>query len=167
MVSVFAFGWVLFGSLPDRGHETTEVVRFNVAEMQAGEYRLVEWQKKPLFIVKRKPEWEAALLSADVELYHDADSSKSSQPESASNPLRSARSGWFVTIGLGTGMGCALVFSAPDADNGAFKAAGGFIDGCDQSHYDLAGRVYDNQHARRNTVVPVWSKVEGEILVGG
>lgn len=167
VISVLAFGWVLFGSLPERGSETTEVTRFNVADMQPGEYRLVEWQKKPLFIVNRKSEWEAALQGADAALYHDPDSSKSSQPQLAANPLRSVQSGWFVTLGLGTGMGCTLVFSGPDANKSGVEAAGGFVDGCDQSHYDLAGRVYVRQQAKRNTVVPRWSFKDGEILIGG
>jgi len=162
MASVFAFAWVLFGSLPERGRDASEVVRISVVDLQPGDHLLVEWQKKPLYIVYRKPEWEAALLSADYDLYHDPESSQSIQSESATNVLRSPQSGWFVTLGLGTGMGCTLVFSEPDADN-----AGGFIDGCDQSRYDLAGRVFDGQQAQRNTVIPNWSLVDGEVLVGG
>jgi len=162
MASLFAFAWVLFGSLPERGHEASEVVRFDVTDLQPGDHLLVEWQKKPLYIVYRKPEWEVALLTAEHDLYQDFASNHSSQPETATNVLRSPQSGWFVTLGLGTGMGCTLVFSEPYADN-----AGGFIDGCDQSRYDLAGRVYDDQQAQRNTVIPNWSFVDGEILVGG
>ena len=167
MVAVLAFAWVLFGSFPERGQETAEVVRFNVADMQPGDYRLVEWQKKPLFIVRRKPEWETALISADTALYRDPDSSKSIQMESAVNPQRSVQSGWFVTLGLGTGMGCTLVFFEPNANESGARATGGFVDSCDQSYYDLAGRVYIDQHARRNTVVPRWKYVDGQILLGG
>lgn len=167
MIAVLSFAWVLFGSLPERSRETSEVVRFDVADMQPGDYRLVEWQKKPLFIVYRKPEWEAALIAADGSLYHDPVSSESLQMASAVNPLRSAQSGWFVTLGLGTGMGCTLVFSEPNINATGIAAAGGFTDGCDQSRYDLAGRAYVGQQAKRNTVVPKWSLVNGEILVGG
>jgi len=167
MAAVLAFGWVLFGSLPERGPDATEVVRFNVADMQPGEHKLVEWQNKPLFIVYRKAEWEASLAGAEDALYHDAASRESTQPQSAANPLRSPQSGWFVTLGLGTGMGCTLVFLQPDARKTGFEVSGGFVDGCDQSYYDLAGRVYNNQQARRNTVIPKWSLVDGEVLVGG
>lgn len=173
VAAVLAFVWVLFGSLPDRRPETTEIVRFDISDMQPGDHRLVEWQKKPLFIVHRKPEWEAALMNADAALYHDPHSRKSSQMETAANSLRSAQSGWFVTLGLGTGMGCILAFKEPDllggggTDSVEQVDAGGFYDGCDQSYYDLAGRVYAEQQARRNTVVPQWSLSDGEILVGG
>lgn len=167
MVAVIAFVWVLFGSLPERGQEAAELVRFEVTDMQPGDHRLVEWQKKPLLIVYRKPAWEEALMSADESLYHDPQSRQSLQMESAANPLRSAQRGWFVTLGLGTGMGCTLVLIEPDKRLVGIKAAGGFVDGCDQSHYDLAGRVYRGQQAKRNTVVPKWSLLDGEILVGG
>ena len=153
--------------MPQRDRDVAEVTRFNVADMQPGDYLLVEWQRKPLFIVYRKPAWEASLLSGGDELYRDPDSSQSSQPEAATNALRSPVSGWFVTLGLGTGTGCSLVFSEPEdgelavaggvEDTDGFIDAGGFVDGCDQSHYDLAGRVYREQQARRNTVVPEWS----------
>lgn len=167
MMAVFAFLWVLFGSLPKRGPDSLEVIRYDIDDMRPGDHRLVEWHKKPLYIVRRKPGWEAALISADVALYHDPQSLDSSQPMAASNPLRSPLRGWFVTLGLGTGMGCTLVFSLPNAVASGVRAAGGFIDGCDQSYYDLAGRVYADQQARRNTVVPRWELAGGEILVGG
>ncbi len=171
MAAVCTFIWVLAGSLPQRDRGVAEITRFNVAGMQPGDHILVEWQRKPLFIVYRKPAWETALLAAADELYQDPDSSRSSQPQAATDALRSPISGWFVTLGLGTGMGCSLVFSQPaDAESvtaGGVGDAGGFVDGCDQSHYDLAGRVYREQQARRNTVVPEWSLVGSEILVGG
>ena len=165
MVSLCTFIWVLSGSLPRRDHNALEVTRFNVADMHPGDHLLVEWQRKPLIIVYRKPAWETLLLAASAELYHDPDSILSSQPEAATNALRSPVRGWFVTLGLGTGAGCSLIISEPE--NAESGDAGGFIDGCDQSRYDLAGRVYSRQQARRNTVVPVWSLVGDEILVGG
>ena len=173
MVALCTFVWVLLGSLPERDRNTAEVTRYNVADMQPGDHRLVEWQRKPLFIVYRKAAWETALLSASDELYHDPDSIRSSQPEEATKTLRSPVRGWFVTLGLGTGSGCSLVISKPvddeseASDSASENDAGGFTDGCDQSRYDLAGRVYDRQQARRNTVVPDWSFAGNEILVGG
>lgn len=170
MVALGAFLWVLFGSIPEKDRQVIETTRFNVADMRPGEHLLVEWQKKPLYIVYRKPEWEAALLSANDKLLHDPDSARSTQPTAATNALRSSVPGWFVTLGLGTGMGCTLLFSEPDETDLAVdgvRDAGGFVDGCDRSRYDLAGRVYVDQQARRNTVVPNWSLVDGEILVGG
>ena len=175
LAAVCAFIWVLSGSVPERDRTAGEVTRFNVAGMQPGDHVLVEWQRKPLYIVYRKPEWEAALLSAAADRYRDHDSSSSTQPDTATNALRSSVRGWFVTLGLGTGSGCSLVYSEPaivESDAATDSAtvivdAGGFVDGCDQSRYDLAGRVYKSQHARRNTVIPEWSLAGSEILVGG
>lgn len=166
-IAVLGFVWALFGSLPDRRGDTTEVVRFDVSDMLPGDYRLVEWQKKPLFIVYRKAKWEEQLQQVNAEEYRDAQSAQSSQPDNATNALRSPERHWFVTLGLGTGMGCTLVFSEPDERRVGIAGRGGFVDGCDQSRFDLAGRVYTEQQARRNTVIPNWSLVNGEILVGG
>ena len=173
MAALCTFIWVLSGSFPERDRDAVEAVRFNIADMQIGDHLLVEWYRKPLFIVYRKPEWEAALLSADAELYRDPDSKRSSQPETATNALRSSVNGWFVTLGLGTGTGCSLVISEPanvesaTADSDKIPDTGGFIDNCDKSRYDLAGRVYRKQQAQRNTVIPEWSLVGSDIVVGG
>jgi len=169
LVALLAFVWVLFGSLPQRSPGEIETTRFNVADMQPGDYRLVEWQKKPLYIVYRKPEWESALQTAPADQYRDPDSRYSSQPDSAVNALRSATPGWFVTLGLGTGLGCTLAFTAPadGASVAGFDASGGFTDGCDQSRYDLSGRILTGMQASKNTVIPPWSLQGAEILIGG
>lgn len=169
LVALIAFIRVLSGSLPERDSVAeVAVVRFSVADMQPGDHQLLEWNNKPLFIVYRERKWESALLDADPSLYRDPDSGNSEQPEFAENALRSQQSGWFVTLGLGTGAGCALIISLPDsaAEDGMARA-GGFTDGCDDSRYDLAGRVYSNQAAKRNTVVPTWRLDGTEILVSG
>ena len=44
---------------------------------------------------------------------------------------------------------------------------GGFVDSCDASRYDLAGRVFREQSAKKNIVVPEWQLVDGNIVVGG
>ncbi len=174
LLALCAFVWVLFGSVPERPQGEPEVTRFNVSDMQPGDYVLVEWQKKPLYIVYRKPDWESALRSADAGLYRDPDSNHSVQPARVVNALRSTVPGWFVTLGLGTGAGCTLTFTDPDPDpdpdpdrqaTTGDGMPGSFTDGCDQSRYDLAGRVYADQAARRNTVIPEWRLESGEILV--
>ncbi len=166
LLALCAFGWVLFGSVPERAPGEIEVTRFDVSDMKPGDYLLIEWQKKPLYIVYRKPQWESALQSVDTDLYRDPDSRNSVQPAEASNALRTMVPGWFVTLGLGTGAGCSLTFSQPDNDTAANDGLpGGFIDGCDQSRYDLAGRVYAGQSARRNTVIPQWRLESGVILI--
>ena len=173
LFAILAFLRVLFGSLPERDLVVElPVARYSVADMKPGDYQLVEWNSKPLFIVYRKSAWDSQLDEASGELYRDPLSERSEQPDDAKNALRSPYSGWFVTLGLGTGAGCALTFDKPanttqDEKSGKSVPAGGFTDGCDQSRYDLAGRVYLEQAAKRNTVVPQW-RLEGQtILVSG
>lgn len=164
LVAIVAFVRVLFGSLPERDSVVElPVVRFSVADMQPGDFQLVEWNNKPLYIVYRKSAWESQLSNAAGERYHDPESERSEQPDDARNALRSPSAGWFVTLGLGTGAGCALTLEVPDNTS----PGGGFIDGCDKSRYDLAGRVYADQAAKRNTVVPQWRLEEGVILISG
>ncbi len=165
LLALGAFLWVLFGSVPKRGPVEAVVTRFNIADMQPGDFQLLEWQKKPLFIVYRKPDWESALQSASAELYRDPGSQKSTQPVGANTALRSAATGWFVTLGLGTGAGCTLAFKEPQASGNEVDTNGYFSDGCDQSRFDLAGRVYKDQAAPRNTVIPEWRLEGNEILV--
>jgi len=172
-VAIFAFLRILFGSLPERDAVVEPVVaRYSVSDMKPGDYQLVEWNNKPLFIVYRKSAWDSQLGEASGALYRDPHSERSEQPDDARNALRSPYPGWFVTLGLGTGAGCALTFDEPvntsqDTVSAQRVMAGGFTDGCDKSRYDMAGRVYVDQAAKRNTVVPQWRLQGQTILVSG
>jgi len=165
-VVLIAFVRILLGSLPERDSEPElSVSHFDVSAMKPGDHKLIEWSNKPLFIVYRKEVWESALTAAKSELYRDPQSARSTQPDNAVGALRTPHVGWFVSLGLGTGAGCALTFEAPEvAPADERMPAGGFIDPCDNSRYDLAGRVYAKQAAKRNTVVPEW-RLEGEQIL--
>ena len=167
LLALGAVFWVLFASVPVPDSREAPKTRFNISDMQPGEARQVVWQSKPLWLVYRKPSWESALESFPPSWFEDPSSRRSVQPVSATNTVRSSVPGWFVTLGLGTGSGCALEFVLPsDEDNKSDPLnAGGFTDGCDQSRYDLAGRVFIDQQARRNTVIPAWELSAGMILV--
>ena len=102
--------------------------------MESGEIDVVEWFNKPLIIVRRTAAQEHELEAADPATLRDPASEKSSQPEFAGNLLRSSTAGWFVSLGLGSGSGCAVEII--EAEN---LSDTGFIDRCDGSRYDLAG----------------------------
>ncbi len=126
----------------------------------------MEWLSKPLIIVRRSSALEAQLIAADEVLYRDPLSQASVQPESALNAQRSHTDNWFVALGLGTGMGCALTYKPAAAEIFQGKPwSGGFVDGCDAAHYDLAGRVYADQKARLNLTVPVWELVDQQLVL--
>ena len=170
LMSLLALGavfWVLFASVPEPDSREAQITSFNISDMQPGDARQVVWESKPLWIVYRKPSWESALASFSPSWFEDPSSRHSVQPAGAANSVRSSVPEWFVTLGLGTGSGCALEFVPPsdDGDLSDQLNVGGFTDGCDQSRYDLAGRVFIDQQARRNTVIPAWELSAGMILV--
>ena len=161
-VSVMVGSWVIFSPLfNNKAPVNARVVEtaFDVSDMISGEVELHEWFSKPLIIARRTPEQERALETADSATLGDSASDKSSQPVSAQNALRSSTPGWFVSLGLGTGSGCALEIVA-DTDN-----LSGFSDPCDGSQYDLAGRVLAGQASKKNTTIPLWRYETGNIIV--
>jgi len=92
---------------------------------------------------------------------------KTVQPNWAKNALRSRREEWFVSIGVGTDFSCPIVLLEPTAE--LFQGevwSGGFADDCRGSRYDLAGRVYANQYADKNLIVPDYAIKEMKIVLG-
>jgi len=169
LIAALAIVWMFFGSSSKEQQATPkQQTLFNISAMQPGDHQLVEWQGKPVFIVYRKTDWERSLASADVTHLKDPDSVRSTQPEHSKNKLRSAEAGWFVSLGLGTGAGCTLDFTAteePLDGAPAVESVAAFIDVCDKSRFDLAGRVFEGQAAKRNLVIPDWQLLDGQIVL--
>ncbi len=166
-ISLLIGAWVIFTPLlkstapvNSKAIETT----FDVNDMRPGEVDLVEWFGKPLIIAYRDASQEQALLAAVPATLEDPDSENSSQPAAFENELRSITAGWFVSLGLGTGSGCALKYD-PALIPSETGFSGGFVDRCDASRYDLAGRVLVKQSSRKNTNIPVWRFESGKIIV--
>ena len=161
--SVAIGAWVIFSPLfKNKTPVNAKVVEtsFDVTEMQSGEVELLEWFNKPLIIARRTQLQERSLETAEPATLSDPASIKSSQPGFEKNTLRSSTPGWFVTLGLGAGTGCAVEI----IDEGA-TGNRGFLDPCDGSRYDLAGRVLAGQATKKNTTIPVWRYDNGNIIV--
>jgi len=172
LFAVLAIVWMFFGSTSKEQQATPkQQTLFNISSMQPGDHQLVKWQGKPVFIVYRKTDWERSLASADVTQLKDPDSLRSTQPQHSKNKLRSREAGWFVSLGLGTGAGCTLDFfmseEPPGVQGTSHEEAPGvaFIDVCDKSRFDLAGRVFEGQTAKRNLVIPDWQLLDGQIAL--
>lgn len=168
-VSVLIGAWVFLTPLfKNKAPVNAKVVEttFDVSDMNPGEVELVEWFSKPLIIARRDPSQEQALIVAKAATLRDPDSKNSSQPAGLENSLRSTTPGWFVSLGLGTGSGCVVEY-LPDLnpETGNADSSGGFIDRCDGSRYDLAGRVLAKQSSRKNTRIPLWRFQSGKIIV--
>jgi ubiquinol-cytochrome c reductase iron-sulfur subunit len=127
----------------------------DLAGLVAGRLKTIEWQGKPVWVLRRNPEQLAALASADGALLADAESKTSLQPPYTRNIHRSLRPELFVAIGLCTHQGCT---PALNGDH--------FLCPCHTSKYDLAGRVFKVGPALANLVIPAY-RFEGEKLILG
>lgn len=160
-VCVLVAAWVILSPLfknPVPVNDKIVETRIDVSEFEGGTVDIIEWMNKPLIIARRTTAIEKALNDADHRKLSDANSERSVQPESFRNRLRSPVEGWFVAIGIGTSSGCALRYSSTNS-------GGEFIDACDGSRYDLAGRAFASGRAKKNLPVPYWSYDEGAIYV--
>lgn len=169
-VAVVGTLWVLLQATGERDavQDVVPSVAFDITDVAPGNLKIVEWANKPLLILHRLPEWNTTLVSLEADLFRDPLSQSSVQPDAALTPYRSASPDWFVAVGLGTGMGCPLRFVEPSSEQYLGSAwPGGFVDTCDATRYDLAGRVFRQQSARRNIVVPEWKLIDGKVMVGG
>lgn len=127
----------------------------SLSGLAAGRLLTVEWQGKPVWVLRRTPAEVAALAGHESELA-DPESLQSIQPPACRNRHRSLDPTLFVAIGLCTHQGCV------PAHNGGR----GFLCPCHTSKYDLAGRVFKVGPATANLVIPAY-RLAGEQLVIG
>ena len=115
----------------------------------------MEWQSKPVWIVKRSPKTLTDLVTLDDNLRDPASENAAQQPAYAQNANRSIKPEISVLVGICTHLGCSPTFR-PDiapVDLGA-DWLGGFFCPCHSSKFDLAGRVYQGVPAPTNLAVP-------------
>lgn len=121
----------------------------DLSRLPVGKLQTIEWQGKPVWVLRRSPETVAALGSKE-DLLADPASKTSLQPPACRNPQRSLRPDVFVAIGLCTHQGCT---PALNGDH--------FLCPCHTSKYDLAGRVFKVGPALANLVIPAY-RFDGE-----
>lgn len=125
-------------------------------DLPAGKLRTVEWQGKPVWVLRRSAA-DIAALAAREALLADPDSLQSLQPPACRNRHRSLRPEIFVAVGLCTHQGCTPALLGSD----------GFLCPCHTSKYDLAGRVFKVGPATANLVIPAY-RFDGDerLLIG-
>ncbi len=134
--------WVLFSAAfqrPDVPRMTTLWV--DLHELAVGEAMFVQWQQHRVLILHRTAEMRAVLE-------------------------RERTGDYSVLFAIGA-LNCPLRYQAAD---GSFFLGqlwlGGFIDLCDGSRYDVAGRVLPNQAAGEDVRVPVYRLENAGLLLG-
>lgn len=143
-------------------------VEVDVSDMQPGDRKTVQWQGKPVWILRRSEDTVDALSKVEKAL-RDPDSSEQQQPDYAKNEYRSRKAEYLVVIGLCTHLGCSPTYIAPGEESSFDEEAwiGGFFCPCHGSRFDMAGRVYKNVPAPTNLVVPPYKFLnDSRILIG-
>lgn len=141
------------GVLIDHPHGSPLAVE--LGDLPEGRLRTVEWQGKPVWVLRRSAAAVAA-LAAQESLLADPDSLQSLQPPACRNRHRSLRPEIFVAIGLCTHQGCTPALLGT-----------GFLCPCHASKYDLAGRVFRVGPATANLVIPAYHFVgDNRLLLG-
>ena len=115
-------------------------VDVDISKLGPGELMVIEWRRRPVWVLRRTPQELEDLAKVDPNALRDPDSKESSQPPYATNPQRSIKPEYLVLIGVCTHLGCSPKYrpqvGAPDL--GA-DWEGGFQCPCHGGRYDLAG----------------------------
>lgn len=142
-------------------------VEVDLSKIAPGEKLVVEWRKKPVFILRRSPEAVADLKQLNDQL-RDPQSVESDQPDYCENASRALNDEFMVMVGICTHLGCSPTYrpeKAPE-DLGA-DWVGGFLCPCHGGKYDLAGRVYKGVPPPQNLPIPPYRFLsETRLLIG-
>ena len=129
-------------------------VEADVGKLQPGERMVVEWQGKPVWIVRRTPEMVASIPKNDNNVA-DPKLEVPQQPEYTKNEGRSIKPEYLVLVGICTHLGCSPQFKPRETrDEMGASWEGGFYCPCHGSKFDLAGRVFKGAPAPVNLAVP-------------
>jgi len=152
----------------ERAKNAGAPVEVDISKLEEGRLLIVEWQSKPVWIVKRSAKTLSDLVTLDDNLSDPASENADQQPAYAQNANRSIKPEISVLVGICTHLGCSPTFR-PDiaaADLGA-DWLGGFFCPCHSSKFDLAGRVYQGVPAPTNLVVPPHKYVSDSVILIG
>ena len=142
-------------------------VEVDLSSIGEGELRVVEWRRKPVWILRRSQDEVAALEKLDDEL-RDPRSQDSEQPEYVDSEYRSIKPEWLVLLGVCTHLGCSPTYRPDKAPADLGKDwPGGFLCPCHGGRYDLAGRVFKGVPPPLNLAVPPYRFTDDNRLVIG
>jgi ubiquinol-cytochrome c reductase iron-sulfur subunit len=152
----------------ERAKNAGAPVEVDISKLEEGRLLIVEWQSKPVWIVKRSAKTLEDLKKNDDHLRDPNSENASQQPPYAQNHDRSIKPEILVLVGICTHLGCSPTFR-PDiapADLGE-SWLGGFFCPCHSSRFDLAGRVFQGVPAPTNLVVPPHKYLSDNVILVG
>ena len=144
-------------------------VEVDIDDIQPGEVKIVKWQGKPVWIVRRDEGSLESLDDLDGEV-KDPESEIEQQPKYARNHHRSIKPEFLIVVGYCTHLGCSPKHVV-EGEGKPFGLAddweGGFFCPCHGSRFDLAGRVYKGVPAPTNLIVPPHQYLsETRVIIG-
>ena len=152
----------------ERAKNAGAPVEADISKLEEGRMMIVEWQSKPVWIVRRSQQMLDSLPKLNDNLRDPASENTDQQPGYAQNEHRSLKPEILVLVGICTHLGCSPTYR-PDVapvDLGA-DWQGGFFCPCHGSKFDMAGRVFKGMPAPTNLPVPPHRYLsDTEILIG-
>lgn len=146
-------------------------VEIDISKLAPGEMTTVEWQGKPVWIMRRTPAQLEALTKIEEKLADPKSERNPSEftPEYARNPQRSRddHADVLVLVAICTHLGCSPSGPFASGSNAQLGEVAGFVCPCHGSTFDLAGRVFKAMPAPDNLKVPPYMFLsDNRILVG-
>lgn len=143
-------------------------VEADISKLQPGQQLTVEWQGKPVWVVRRTEQNLQDLKSLDGKLV-DPNSEVPHQPEYVKGTARSIKDEYLVLVGICTHLGCSPTYLPEVAPTTIPQAEwkGGFYCPCHGSSFDLAGRVYKGVPAPTNLKVPKHTYLSDTLILIG
>lgn len=144
-------------------------VEVDISDIQPGARKIVKWQGKPVWILRRDAGALKSLSDLDGEV-RDPKSEENQQPKYARNRHRSIKPEYLIVLGLCTHLGCSPKYVV-EAEAESFGLPddweGGFFCPCHGSRFDLAGRVFKGVPAPTNLIVPPHQYLsETRVIIG-
>ena len=137
-------------------------VKVNIGKLEPGAMVTVEWQGKPVWVLRRTASnIENLRQSPHRALLRDPDSEINQQSDYAKNEFRSIKEKIFVAVGICTHLGCVPNYE-PKGMEGVDHAL--FFCPCHGSKFDLAGRVFTGVPAPTNLIIPPHQYLENNLL---
>ncbi|MCG6937033.1 MAG: ubiquinol-cytochrome c reductase iron-sulfur subunit [Gammaproteobacteria bacterium] len=149
----------------ERAKNAGAPVEVDISKLEEGRLLIVEWQSKPVWILRRSKKTLADLAKNDDRLRDPDSKNAAQQPPYAQNHYRSIKPEILVLVGICTHLGCSPTYR-PDiapADLGE-NWLGGFFCPCHSSRFDLAGRVFQGVPAPSNLVVPPYKYLSDNVI---
>ncbi len=140
-------------------------VQVDLSKIAPGQQVTVEWQGKPVWIVRRTRDMLKQLAGHEARL-RDPNSLVEQQPAYAKNQYRSRNPEYLVLVGLCTHLGCSPKYT-PVVNAQGSRWPGGFYCPCHGSTFDLAGRVFKGVPAPINLAVPPYQFISEKVIVIG